>query len=99
VKCSLEAAELRDPKGLYQQAKDGKIEMFTGVNHPFQDPLNPEIVVNTERRSPEQAVEHIMSRLDDLDVLDKRIDEDYKFKITVSKERELVESLRELDHL
>ncbi len=40
VKCSVEAAEERDPKRLYEQAREGKIEMFSGINHPFQEPLN-----------------------------------------------------------
>jgi adenylylsulfate kinase len=42
VKCSVEEYERRDPKGLYQQAREGKIEKFTGVDHQFQEPHNPE---------------------------------------------------------
>ena len=61
VKCSIEAAEERDPKDLYEQAHQGKIEKFTGINHPFQEPLNPDIVVDTEEQSIESGGEHVLS--------------------------------------
>jgi hypothetical protein len=41
VKCSVEEAKRRDPKGLYEQAVEEKIENFTGINHLFQEPHNP----------------------------------------------------------
>lgn len=47
VKCSVDECARRDPKNLYEEAKAGEIENFTGVNHPFQVPEDPEIVVDT----------------------------------------------------
>jgi adenylylsulfate kinase len=99
TKCSLEAAERRDPKGLYEQAKAGKIEKFTGVNHPFQEPLKPEIVVDTEEQTPDEAADHIMSRLESFGLLDEQLDDEYSFTITKGEEREITERLSDLDYL
>jgi adenylylsulfate kinase len=99
VKCSVEAAEERDPKGLYEQAREGNIEKFTGVNHPFQDPLNPDIVVDTEEQSVEDAVEHVLDQLQNLGVMDERLDEDYDFSITREEEQEITDRLKDLGYL
>jgi adenylylsulfate kinase len=99
VKCSVEVAEERDPKGLYQEAREGNIEKFTGINHPFQEPLTPEIVVDTDENSTSSCVNKIMSRLDELDILDKRLDDEYDFSITRHEEREIVAKLQDLGYL
>lgn len=96
VKCSLEEAERRDPKGLYEQARAGKIEKFTGVNHPFQEPLNPEIIVDSESQSVEVCVDHVLVKLEELDILDERLDEEYSFTITREEEHEVADRLDEL---
>mgnify|MGYP002277473086 CR=1 FL=1 len=72
--CSLETAEARDPKGLYEEARNGDIEKFTGLNHPFEEPADPDVVVDTETTSPEEAVDHVLERLVDLDVITERPD-------------------------
>lgn len=92
VKCPLEKAEERDPKGLYEQAEKGDIEKFTGVNHPFQEPHNPDIVVSTEEMDVDDASERIMSRLDDMGVLERQV-EGYNFKIGAGEQREIVDDL------
>ena len=51
VKTSLETAEKRDPKGLYKKARRGDIKNFTGIDSPYEEPHNPEIVLDTERVS------------------------------------------------
>jgi adenylylsulfate kinase len=99
VKCSVDSAKERDPKGLYQQARDGKIEKFTGINHPFQEPITPEIIVDTEEHSIDACVEHIMSKLDDLGVMDEQLDDKYDFSITHGEEKEITERLRGLGYL
>jgi len=99
VKCSVEAAEERDPKGLYEQAREGNIEKFTGINHPFQEPLNPEIVVDTEEQSVKDAVEHVLNQLQSLGVMDERLDEDYDFSITREEEQEITDRLKDLGYL
>jgi adenylylsulfate kinase len=59
VKCSLKSCEKRDPKGLYKKARKGEIKQFTGIDSPYEEPLNPEIVVDTEALSVEESVEEI----------------------------------------
>ena len=63
TKCSLEACESRDPKGLYKKARAGEIQGFTGINAPYEAPSNPEIVIDTEQLSVEEAVQEIINYL------------------------------------
>jgi adenylylsulfate kinase len=64
VKVSLEAAERRDPKGLYKKARAGELKGFTGIDDPYEAPNNAEIVLDTEQLSPEQAAEVVLTYLD-----------------------------------
>jgi len=48
VRCPLEVCEERDPKGIYEEARAGEIENFTGISAPYEEPEDPEIVVDTE---------------------------------------------------
>ena len=64
VKCSVEECERRDPKGLYKKARAGVIPDFTGISAPYEEPVNPEIVIDTENISAEEAVQQITSYLD-----------------------------------
>jgi adenylylsulfate kinase len=65
VNVSLEAAEKRDPKGLYKKARAGQIKGFTGIDDPYEAPENAEIVIDTERMKPEQAAERILKYLEE----------------------------------
>ena len=99
VKCPVDAAEERDPKGLYQQARDGKIEKFTGINHPFQEPLNPEIVVDTDSKSVDECVDYIIKQLETLGVMDEQLDEEYEFSISSQEEKAVTSRLQDLGYL
>lgn len=63
VKCPLEVAEQRDPKGLYKKARTGIIQEFTGISAPYEEPESPEIVVETDKLSVEESVEKIFKYL------------------------------------
>ena len=63
VDCSLEAAEARDPKGLYKKARAGEIKNFTGIDDPYEAPLNPEIHLHSDRQTLEQEVQEILALL------------------------------------
>lgn len=63
VKCPLEECENRDPKGLYDKARKGLIPDFTGIHSPYEEPLQPEIVVNTSESSVDECVEQIIHYL------------------------------------
>jgi len=65
TQCSVEECEKRDPKGLYAKARSGEIKEFTGISAPYEAPNHPEITINTEQQSVEQAVAHILNYLTD----------------------------------
>jgi adenylylsulfate kinase len=64
VKASVEACEERDVKGLYAKARSGEIKEFTGVSDPYEEPLSPEIVVETEEQTPEESARQILDFLE-----------------------------------
>ena len=63
VKCDLEVAKRRDPKGLYARALAGEIQEFTGVSSPYEEPEAPELVIESDLISAEEAVEAILAEL------------------------------------
>lgn len=63
VDCPLAAAEERDPKGLYKKARAGEIKNFTGIDDPYEAPVNPEIHLKTHEMSIGEEVEAIISYL------------------------------------
>ena len=64
VDCSLEAAEERDPKGLYKKARAGEIKNFTGIDDPYEAPETPEVHLHTDQQSLEEEVEHLLTLLE-----------------------------------
>ena len=60
VKCDLEKCKERDLKGMYAKAESGEIDNFTGVQAEYEEPLNPDVVVRTDKESVEQCVKQIL---------------------------------------
>ena len=69
VKCPLEVAINRDPKGLYRKALRGEITELPGLQKPYEEPLNPEVVVEADRERPEDAAAKIERKLKELGYL------------------------------
>jgi adenylylsulfate kinase len=65
VKASLAVCERRDPKGLYAKARRGEITNMTGIQDPYEAPIAPEIVVDTETATPEESAETLVELLSD----------------------------------
>ncbi|WP_342504906.1 adenylyl-sulfate kinase [Sporosarcina sp. FSL K6-2383] len=65
VRASLETCEQRDPKGLYKKARSGEIKGFTGIDAPYEEPSQPEIIIDTNQLSIEASVEVIIAYLKD----------------------------------
>lgn len=63
VDASIETCESRDPKGLYKKVRAGEIKGFTGIDAPYEAPMDPEITVDTDLQSPEESVQTIVSYL------------------------------------
>ncbi|MGH8071172.1 MAG: adenylyl-sulfate kinase [Candidatus Entotheonellia bacterium] len=69
VKCALDVCIDRDVKGLYAKALRGEIAAFTGISDPYEAPLAPEVVVETDRETPEESLAKILQRLEALGYL------------------------------
>jgi adenylylsulfate kinase len=69
VKASVQTCEKRDPKGLYQKAKNGEIKEFTGVSAPYEQPLSPEIVLDADTMTIEEEVEMVLDYLKEKQVI------------------------------
>ena len=66
VSTSVEECARRDVKGLYEKAFKGEIKGFTGVDDPYEDPVAPELVVDTEEHEPEASASIIVAKLEEL---------------------------------
>jgi adenylylsulfate kinase len=69
VKASVEVCADRDPKGLYEKAFAGEIKEFTGVSDPYEEPLSPELTLDTENETPEESAGKIISLLEERQLL------------------------------
>lgn len=63
VRADLETCAERDPKGLYAKAKNGEIDNFTGISAPYEEPENPELVIDTDQLSLKESVEKVMQKI------------------------------------
>ena len=69
VKCPIDVLKERDAKGLYAKALRGEITNFTGISDPYEEPLNPEVVLETDKQSVEESLATLMARLEELGYL------------------------------
>ncbi len=83
-KCSLKICAERDPKGLYAKAFAGEIKGFTGVDDPYEEPVNAEVIVETDKEEIEVSLGKIIEKLEDLGYLPTSetlsVDEEKKIK-------------------
>ena len=68
-KCSLEVCQERDPKGLYRRARKGEVTGFTGISAPYEEPENPEILIETDRHSLDECVSRVLGYLEEQGVI------------------------------
>ena len=66
VKASVETCIQRDVKGMYRRALAGEIKGFTGVDDPYEAPVNPELTILTETESPQESAARILRKLEEL---------------------------------
>src|ERR1700730_7255235 len=67
VKTPLELCIQRDVKGMYRKALAGEIKHFTGIDDPYEPPVNPELVIETENEPADVSAERILAKLEELD--------------------------------
>ncbi|MBP7870267.1 MAG: adenylyl-sulfate kinase [Candidatus Saccharicenans sp.] len=71
VKCPLEVCMSRDVKGMYQKAIKGEIKEFTGISDPYEEPLQPELVLQTDRETLEESARKVLAYLHQAGYLDE----------------------------
>jgi len=64
LRCPLEVCEGRDPKGLYRKARAGLVKGFTGIDDPYEEPMSPELVLDTENNDAEECVDRVIGYLE-----------------------------------
>ena len=85
IKCPIDVCRERDVKGLYKLADEGKIKEFTGVSDPYEEPVHPELIVETDKETVEESVERIFAKLTQLGYLEAEDDREDESKIVVDR--------------
>lgn len=85
VKCPLEVCRQRDVKGLYKLVDEGKIQHFTGVDDPYEEPENPDLVVETDKQTIDESVASILARLVELGYLEPEQSADEALLVAASE--------------
>lgn len=71
MKVSLPEAEKRDPKGMYKKARAGEIKEFTGIDAPYEEPLNPELIIDTDTLDLEESKNMVIRYLEEKNIINK----------------------------
>lgn len=69
VKCSVEICAKRDPKGLYRKASTGEIRDLTGLQDLYEEPLRPDLLVDTEKLNLDESVDAILDKLEEANLI------------------------------
>lgn len=69
VNCPIQVCEIRDPKGLYQKARNGEIPDFTGISSPYEIPVDPDIIIDSARLNIQESIKHILAFLESKKIL------------------------------
>ncbi|HEY2663082.1 MAG TPA: adenylyl-sulfate kinase, partial [Candidatus Binataceae bacterium] len=72
IKCSLDKLVERDVKGLYKKALAGEIKSFTGVSDPYEEPLSPELVLDSGGETREESFAKLIGRLEALNYVNRK---------------------------
>ena len=86
VKCPIEVCRQRDVKGLYKLVDEGKIKNFTGVDDPYEEPDHPDVVVESDKETPNESVTRIFTKLIELGYLEPEfLYKDERAQVTVNR--------------
>src|SRR5437660_4930111 len=85
VKCPIEVCRQRDVKGLYKLVDEGKIKNFTGVDDPYEEPENPELVIETDKESVGESFSRIFAKLVELGYLEGEENSEDEAKVVTER--------------
>ncbi len=85
VRCPIEVCRQRDVKGLYKLVDEGKIKNFTGVDDPYEEPLHPDLIVETDKETVDESVARIFAKLTQLGYLEAEDDHEDESKVVVDR--------------
>jgi len=68
-RCALEECERRDTKGLYKKARAGEVKEFTGISAPYEEPAQPELILDTDRESVKESVGNVLAWLEEQGII------------------------------
>ena len=71
ISADLTVCESRDPKGLYKKARSGEIKGFTGIDAPYEEPKNPELVIETDKYNIDESAQLVVDYLTEKGVINK----------------------------
>jgi adenylylsulfate kinase len=69
VNAPLEVCEARDTKGLYAMARAGEVNAFTGIDDPYEEPLNPTLICHTSEESVKESLSKVIAELERLEYI------------------------------
>lgn len=72
VNAPVEVCESRDVKGLYKRARAGEIKQFTGIDDPYEAPLNPDVECRTDQETEEESVGKVIAKLEEAGFISKK---------------------------
>lgn len=95
VKCPIDILKERDVKGLYKKALAGEIKHFTGVDDPYEAPVRPEILIESDKESVDESVAKIIRTLEVMEMIPPGAGPDY----SASDEEAIKTRLRDLGYI
>ena len=96
VKCPIELLQERDTKGMYAKALKGELPNFTGVSDPYEEPLEPEVVVETDKEAEEESVAKIIRTLELMQYIPAA---QFEGEYTAEEEEKIKGRLRDLGYI
>lgn len=96
VRCPLDTLEERDVKGLYKKARAGEIKGFTGVDDPYEEPLKPEVLIDSDKETEEESVQKIIRTLELMGYIPGA---DASEEYTAEEEEKIKQRLRDLGYI
>ncbi len=95
LKCAVETCEKQDASGNYEKARHGDLKNFTGIDAPYEEPIHPEIILETDQETIEEGLKKILKTLEIMDLIPKIAGDDYN----AEEEEKITKRLKDLGYI